>query len=737
MDTSTSSFSSIRKLAVMTSGGDAPGMNAAIRAVVRRALMQDPNIAVIGVRRGWAGAVEGGDAFQPLSWQSVGGILQRGGTILGTARSQRFMTHEGRLQAAVNLYRQGIDALVVIGGEGSLTGALTLSQEWPDLLQEAVNADEIKLPDEGPPPLRIVGLPGSIDNDVYGTDMCIGVDTALHRIVTAADQLTSTASAHQRTFIVEVMGRNCGYLALAGGLASGAHWVLIPEEELDVLWTEKMVRSLLRGREAGRQHALVIMAEGARHPDGIPLAADALKDVLDETVGETRITVLGHVQRGGSPSAFDRILATALGAAAVDYLLSSEDPQPVMMGLRQNQVVPVPLEEVVANSHRAVDVIKRRDYKTALQLHGPSFQSQLRLLKTLTAVGPETSAERGNLLVLTSGHDAPGMNAAVRVVTRLALVHGYRVLGGEFGLRGLLEGHVRELGWMDVSGWASRGGSELGTGYHILQEDELAGLQDVLQEYQVTALVLIGGSSVYRSAHLMAAHLADYPGLRVPTVILPATINNNVPGTDLAIGADTALNNIVLAVDKVKDTAAASKRLFIVQVMGYHSGYLAVMGGLATGAEDVFIPEEGISLQQITEEVCRLRESFKKGRRLAIIILNEMASSTYDIDTIRRIMDEEGGDLFDVRAIILGHIQRGGPPTPFDRILAGRLAAGALKALTTADWSQTTGRVVGLRGNEIVSQDLAEAVTEMAWPVERPREEWFMRYRDLVRAMGR
>jgi len=730
----TPSTDSIRTLAVMTSGGDAPGMNAAIRAVVRRAISR--GLKVYGIRRGWLGAVEGGDAIVEMDWASVGGILQRGGTILGTARCRRFMTREGRRQAAVHLFRLGIDALVVIGGDGSLTGALVLQDEWEGLLREAAEAGDILLPESGPTPLRIVGLPGSIDNDTYGSDMSIGADTALHRIVTAADQLTSTASAHHRTFVVEVMGRNCGYLALASGLASGAHWVIIPEEELDARWHKKMTRSLLRGREAGRQHALVIMSEGARHPDGLPLEAGTVKAILDKRVGETRVTVLGHVQRGGSPSAFDRILAMVLGSAAVDYLLDCEDScKPVMMGLRENQVVSTPLQEVIENSRKVVELIDAGDHKTALTLRGGGFRAQLRLLKTLTAPGTTQAPDRGNLLVLTSGHDAPGMNAAVRVATRLALSNGYRVLGGLYGLEGLLRGMTRELGWMDVSGWAARGGSELGTSFYILQDEDLPVLEDVLKAHDISAMVLIGGTSVYRSARLMASRLSEHPGLNIPTVVVPATINNNAPGTDFAVGADTALNNIIQAVDKIKDTAAANKRLFIVQVMGYHSGYLAIMAGLASGAEDVFIPEEGISLDQIVEQVRKLRESFARGRRLSIIILNEVASPTYTIDMIQRIMEEEGGDLFDVRSVILGHIQRGGAPTPFDRILAGRLASGAIRALVSDDWRTASVRVVGLRGNQVVSERIEDAVAQMAWPLERPRDEWFMRYLDLVRTL--
>ena len=730
----TSSHHPIHTLAVMTSGGDAPGMNAAIRAVVRSALRQ--GLKVYGIRRGWLGVVEGGAAIEEMQWDSVGGILQRGGTILGSARCQRFRTREGRRQGAVNLYNLGVDALVVIGGDGSLTGALILHQEWPDLLREAADAGLISLPGGEIPRLAIVGLPGSIDNDTYGSDMSIGADTALHRIVTAADQLTSTASAHQRTFVIEVMGRHCGYLALASALAAGSQWVIIPEEELDPHWHQKMVTSLRRGREAGRQHAIVVMAEGARHPDGLTLGSGTVSDILTERLGaQTRVTVLGHVQRGGAPSVYDRILAMRLGAQAVDYLLErGQEAAPVMMGIRENEVVPTPLEEVIVKSREVGQFIDEGAYDKALALRGVSFQSQLALLKLLTAAAPEPETEMGNLLILTAGHDAPGMNAVTRVATRVAMKKGYRVLAAEYGLEGLLQGRVRELGWMDVSGWASRGGSELGAGYYLLQETDLPDLAAALHEHQISAMLIVGGTSAYRSVQMIADHAQAYPALAIPTVILPASINNNLPGTDFSIGADTALNNIIGAVDKIKDTAGANRRVFIVQVMGYHSGYLAIFSGLASGTEDVFIPEEGVTLQRILEQVQKLRGSFAKGRRLALIILNEVASKTYSIDMIRRIMEEEGAGLFDVRSIILGHVQRGGSPSPFDRVLASRLTEHAVTLLAEHSEESPTFQVVGLRGSRIVDESLAEAIDELAWPCERPKEAWFMKCLDLARS---
>ena len=277
-------------------------MNAAVRAVVRTAL--DKGAEIYAVFEGYQGLVEGGARIRKMDWDSVGGILQQGGTIIGTARSEEFRTREGRRTAALNLVRLGIDGLIVIGGDGSLTGANLFRREWPELLAELSQSNQIDAETVTKHPnLIIVGMVGSIDNDFSGTEMTIGADSALHRITDAVDAITSTAASHQRTFIVKVMGRNCGYLALYGALATGADWVLIPEAPPDVdNWQDVMVERLKAGTRAGRRDHIVIMAEGAQDRYGNYIGSSDVQRVLEEGLGEeVRTTVLGHVQRGGRP----------------------------------------------------------------------------------------------------------------------------------------------------------------------------------------------------------------------------------------------------------------------------------------------------------------------------------------------------------------------------------------------------------------------------------------------------
>ena len=365
----------IKTLAVMTSGGDSPGMNAAVRAVVCRAL--DRGIEVYGIYYGYEGLLLGGDQIKRLNWQEVSSVLQRGGTFLGTARCEQFKTEDGRRRAV----REHTGARYRSAGGNrrrrfTYGSARALDRMVPNTSKRSPLPAPIYCPCAAEVPmLQVVGLPGSIDNDLSGTDMAIGVDSALNHIVRAIDDLTSTAASHQRTFVIETMGRNCGYLALAGTLATGASWVLIPEEELDLRWHQKMVEGLDKARKIGRSHQMVVVAEGARHPDGLLIESNQVQKILAEKLGvEVRLTVLGHVQRGGAPTAFDRILSTRLGVAAVDLL--TDEPDVIhrhMVGIIRNRVVSTPLMEVIEKSHEVRSLIENGDCKRAIELRGELF----------------------------------------------------------------------------------------------------------------------------------------------------------------------------------------------------------------------------------------------------------------------------------------------------------------------------------------------------------------------------
>jgi len=721
-----------KRIAVFTSGGDAQGMNAAVRAVVRTAL--DQGVEVYAVSEGYQGMVDGGERIRKMDWDSVGGILQLGGTVIGSARCQAFRTREGRRTAAKNLIQNGINGLIVIGGDGSLTGANIFREEWPSLVAELRENGDIDADTAARyPNLSIVGLVGSIDNDFHGTDMTIGADSALHRITEAVDAITSTAASHQRAFVVKVMGRNCGYLALMGALASGADWVLIPEAPPDVEnWEDVMAERLRAGRKAGRRDSIVILAEGAHDRDGNYIGSSDVQRALEERLGEeVRVTVLGHVQRGGRPSAFDRTLGTLTGYEAVQTILTAKpEDEPVIIGIKNNRMTRIPLMDCIQKTQAVAEAINAKDYEHAMDLRSSSFRDAFRTLKTMVRALPhplEPGQKRFRIAVLHAGAPAPGMNTAARAAIRLGLDQGHIMLGVRNGFEGLADGDVEEMDWMSASGWASHGGSLLGTNRRIPKGSDLYAIARVIEDQHIDALLVIGGWTAYEAAHLLLTTRDNYPAFNLPVICLPASINNNLPGSELSIGADTALNSIVDAVDKIKQSAVATRRCFVVEVMGHYCGYLALMGGLGTGAERVYMHEEGITLRDLQADVEKLTEGFQSGKRLGLIIRNEYANPIYNTNFICSLFEEEGKDVFDVRPAILGHLQQGGDPSPFDRIQANRLARLCLEFLIE-ECSKRGNRsaFIGLQNGQIQFHDMRDFERMVESEYQRPREQWWL-----------
>ena len=307
----------IKKIAVLTSGGDAPGMNAAIRAVVRCAIFN--NLQVMGAYRGYDGLIKN-DLFEMTS-KSVSNIIQQGGTILKSARSKEFRTPEGRKVAYDNLVKNEVDALVVIGGDGTFAGARIFGLEFN---------------------FPVVGIPGTIDNDLYGTDYTIGYDTALNTVIDAVDKIRDTASAHSRLFFIEVMGRDAGFLALRGGIASGAEAVLVPEIDTDYQHLDTFLRN---GFKKEKSSSIVLVAEGEKIGGGAIKIAEKVAN--EHPNYDVRVTILGHIQRGGSPSAYDRVSASQMGVAAVEALL--DDQKSIMIGMVNREIVYVPFNKALKN----------------------------------------------------------------------------------------------------------------------------------------------------------------------------------------------------------------------------------------------------------------------------------------------------------------------------------------------------------------------------------------------------
>jgi 6-phosphofructokinase 1 len=688
--------------------------------------------------------VEGGSFIKEVEWNSVGGILHRGGTVLGSARSKDFRTKEGRYRAAHNLVERNITNLIVIGGDGSLSGADEFREEWNEHLDRLVSEGKITAKKRKQHSnLKLVGLVGSIDNDMFGSDMTIGADSALHRITEAIDSITSTATSHQRAFVVEVMGRNCGYLALMSALASGAQWVLIPENppQLDN-WEDKMIEVMKEGRDAGRRYSIAVVAEGARDRNGNPITSDYVVDVLKERLTEdTRLTILGHVQRGGSPSAFDRYLSTSQGYSAVETLLNmADDDPPQLVGMRRHRMVASPLMDCVRETRSIKDIIEQKEYDKAMEMRGGSFSDTYDTFRTMISAlprNPEEEANRKSFAVIHGGPPSPGMNNAVRAAVRIGIDHGHDMYGIENGFQGLIDGDIHPMDWMSVDGWAPRGGSELGTNRVQPDEEDLPKIAENLRAHNIDGLLMIGGWDGYTAAYSLYDRRREYPEFNIPIICLPTTINNNLPSSELSIGSDTALNTIVEAVDKIKHSAVASRRVFVVEVMGRYCGYLTLLSAISTGAEKAYLHEEGVRLEDLRDDIHNLVEGFKSGKRLGLMIRNERANEAYTTNFLCNLFEEEGQGLYDVRYAILGHQQNGGDPTAFDRIQATRLAKRCMEKLF-AEASKTPCRsyMCGMQYGKVDFTDLDSLYDLVDEELQRPLEQWWMDLRPIASTMA-
>ncbi|XP_033849324.1 ATP-dependent 6-phosphofructokinase, platelet type-like isoform X1 [Acipenser ruthenus] len=780
-----------KAIAVLTSGGDAQGMNAAVRAVVRVGIYVGAKVYFI--HEGYQGLVDGGENIEEAKWESVSSMLQVGGTVIGSARCKEFRTHEGRRAAALNLVLRGITNLCVIGGDGSLTGANLFREEWSGLLDELVQQGKIdKESAEKYSHLNIVGMVGSIDNDFCGTDMTIGTDSALHRIIEVVDAIVTTAQSHQRTFVLEVMGRHCGYLALVSALACGADWMFIPEMPPADGWEEQMCTKLSETRSRGSRLNIIIVAEGAmdRHGQVItsnivkdnrarkkrlniiiisegaidtsnkPITSEHIKDLVVKCLGfDTRVTILGHVQRGGTPSAFDRILASRMGVEAVLALLeASADTPACVVSLCGNQAVRLPLMECVQMTQEVQKAMDERKFEEAVRLRGRSFENNLNTYKLLAHRKPQSELpiddpscrSSFNVAVLNVGAPAAGMNAAVRSAVRVGITEGHKIFAVNDGFEGFAKGQIKEIKWGDVGGWTGQGGSLLGT-KRTLPAKHLEKIAEQMKANQINALLVIGGFEAYLGLVELLAARGKYDEFCVPIVMVPATVSNNVPGSDFSIGADTALNAITDTCDRIKQSASGTKRrVFIIETMGGYCGYLASVGGLAAGADAAYIFEEPFDIRDLQANVEHLTAKMKTSIQRGLVLRNENSNENYTTDFIYQLYSEEGKGVFDCRKNVLGHMQQGGAPSPFDRNFGTKIAAKAmlwisrkLKETYRKDEGKVfantddTACLLGMRRRALVFQPVVELKNETDFVHRIPKEQWWLKLRPLMKILAK
>uniref|UniRef100_A0AAQ4QWD5 6-phosphofructokinase n=1 Tax=Gasterosteus aculeatus aculeatus TaxID=481459 RepID=A0AAQ4QWD5_GASAC len=707
-----------RAMAVLTSGGDAQGMNAAVRAVTRMGIYVGAKVYLI--HEGYQGMVDGGDNIKLANWQSVTNIIQLGGTVIGSARCKAFTTREGRIAAAFNLVKKGITNLCVCGGDGSLTGANIFRNEWSSLLDELLKKGRITdTMAKQHANLNIVGLVGSIDNDFCGTDMTIGADSALHRIMEIIDAIMTTAQSHQRTFVLEVMGRHCGYLALVSALASGADWLLIPEAPPQEGWEDRMCHRLEGSRTKGSRLNIIILAEGAIDTNGKPITSTYVKD------------------------------SCKLGVEAVIALMeASPDTPPCAIGLSGNHAVRLPLMECVEMTKLVQTAMNEKRFDEAIKLRGGSFENNWKIYKLLAFQKPVQSETSFSLAILNVGAPAAGMNAAVRSAVRLALAHGQKVFAVHDGFQGLANGNLVEMKWHSVAGWTGQGGSLLGT-KRTLPEKHMAEIVETITKFNISALLVIGGFEGYVGVLQLFEARSRFDELCIPMCVIPATVSNNVPGTDFSLGADTAVNAAMESCDKIKQSASGTKRrVFVVETMGGFCGYLATCTGIAVGADAAYIYEEPINIHDLKTNVDHLTEKMKQDIQRGLVLRNEKCHENYTTDFIHRLYSSEGKGIFDCRVNVLGHLQQGGAPSPFDRNFGTKLGVKAIQWISERlnenfrqgrvfANSPDTACVLGLNRKVISFSPVTELKDRTDFEHRVPLVHWWMNLRPLLKMLAK
>lgn len=732
-----------KKIGILTSGGDAPGMNAAIRSITRKAIME--GLEVYGFFEGYKGILR--KDFIVLNWNNVSNIISEGGTILRSSRCMEFFEPSQRRLATFNLLSLGINNLIVIGGDGSIKGALLLSDEWKQNASEykqTFNENERQFEENDEMmscPLKLVCLIGSIDNDMFGTDFTIGADSALNRIVEAIDNIRCTALSHQRAFVIEVMGRKCGWLALNTALAVEADWLFIPETFENSNWKSELNNQILYNRQKGKRATIVILAEGCSNDRGDSIKALDIVSNLEQIELDTRVTTLGHVQRGGKPSAFDRYLATIQGIEAIKVILASDYLEPQMIAICNNEI----LSKSLRNNLQEKEFYEKM---APLKARSNDFTETYRLWKLLSdgEAHPEKLRNGTGIAIVNCGAPCAGVNAIISTLVKLSFRKGFNVFGAIGGFYGLIKNDMKQLSYNDIHGWISKGGSEIGMDRSLPNSNELFQINECLISHSIVALVIIGGYESFKSIFLLSENCSMFPALQIPIIGIPATISNNIPGSDFSIGSDTALNIITNSCDTIRQSASSSReRLFVVDVQGGFCGYLALLSGITSGASIVYLPEKGLGLERLKDDILHIKKRYRDNPQQGrLIIRNENCSDIYDAKTLAKIYESESEELFDARWAILGHLQQGGMPSPLDRLRAikfGSLVLISIENFLNNNTMKLESRekhgLIGIQGAEIKFTNIYDLKNLADDNVRCSVKKWWLSYfKDFLMLSG-
>jgi len=540
------------------------------------------------------------------------------------------------------------------------------------------------------------------------------------------------------------------------GVATGADFIFIPERPRAENWREEMLDTIATHRKLGKRKSIIIIAEGALDQNGTKITAKEVNDLLaDKTkLGlDTRISTLGHVQRGGKACAYDRVLSTLQGIEAVKAVLEATPSTPTpFIAIIANKIVRKPLVQAVIDTKKVAEAIKVKDFDKAMALRDTEFSDYYECFQITTSTQNTSRRllpeKRMRIGIMHVGAPAGGMNAATRGAVAYCIARGHTPVALHNGFSGFVRHHadtspkpssVREFDWLQVDDWGSRGGSEIGTNRSLPSHVEVKAVSNLIEQYKIDGLFLVGGFEAFHALSELRTGRHEWAGLKIPMIVLPATISNNVPGTEYSIGSDTCQNELVDHCDKNKKSAASSRRrIFVIESQGGKCGYAAVLGGLACGATAVYTPEEGVWLDMIARDINFLKDGFKKdvGQSHAgrIIVVNEKASKVYNAKLISEIIAEESGGLCEARFSVPGHVLQGDRPSPMDRVRAVRLAMKCIEHLETfAGKSRDeihedplSCTVIGIKGASIVFSSMKKVEElETDWTNRRPKDAWW------------
>jgi len=790
------------RMAVLTSGGDSPGMNSAVKSIVRYSLKN--RIEVFGVYRGFEGLIAGD--MRRLDWDCETHSSGQSGTYLMSARSARFKTREGRKEAAFNLIIRNIDALVVIGGDGSMAGALALKEEFEELYRELIsegrlnngNIDQKRkeeqemrnehciicktataplntLDDSGQEPgsaqgrcsesdessefvfdietprgIHVMGLPGTIDNDILGTDATIGCDTALMRVSEVVETLISTMRSHRRVFVLECMGRMCGWITLMAGFAVDAEYIFIPEAP-NTRWRGEMVESVRTAYYNNKQNIFVFMSEGAIDGDGNVIGVKDVEREIEQAGIEVRSLVLGHLQRGGVTSARDRFLGTVLGMKAVEHVMNGVynkvGSSAVMIVYVDDEAKPIDLQVVVEASKRMKACYEQRLYDEVMNSRCRQFQEVYRVYehqrkglneafrketpdrrymiehqrihrekKLSSAVPSDTKRlllgkSRRRVGVLAMGDVAGGMNAVLSSLVQFGLCSEIDMVYFLNGHNGILDTRVRSAEPFEFSIVQGQGGIEIGSSNPPADWDAVL---RKLDEYKLDNLIAIGGTPC-----LNLAMRSD------KVLVIPCAASNNFPGVSMCIGSETALNAIITCAESTQTSSTSvGKKVHLMEVGGGNCGYLSVVGAMCSSAFEAIYPESS-RLEDILEINRRIRAKCECGT--LVIVRSVEAFDRIPGDALCKLLCS-GSDV-EYQCTVVSGMQGGLMiPSMLDRVYAKMLAYRAIDLCR----ERGEGGIVGICKGQVKLVSVSKALEKYDWANDTVRDPEWLRYSNVV-----